>query len=1019
MDDGAIAIRELDTTAPGPDGTPGGGGVVRWRDALITCDDVEANVMRRPRRAGLRKPYPCAARPVGDSSGGGDSGSADGGAGELRRASSALLGATQGPVFLSLTSNISLATGFGYWNVLTRGSAGRLVLRGSPGAATTLDLAGREDAWVWEPPPSFSDPTFAYLYDMTLVNLPYSTHPSSPTDLMVLATLSFSVRSSWRADGPLPGSAMGLWGPRLRLTLCTLVLPDEEVAFLRGGAEEAAAAAADAGTPPGPTWAALSGGFTLSMQVAGVSPVTGEAGSGVLVVDWLELQPAVLLLNCTLLSASAYAALPGAVPLLPQSRVWPPLLLHGNRSRALAQGPSGLAVAPGLEAALAVQERMCGQEPGGAAVTLVARRHDDTVSPGGQGPEDGIAVGGAEVAGPEAGLDSPGSPAAGDVCTVSGYAPELVVGRTFTDLKNLVLYNLAPGGSGTPLEGGDAAWVNSSLPLWYFSLTRSASPGDPAPLLLLDNVTLVVPEPEWRALAAAPLLLDSSSGVLVLASARHYGWYGTHVTVTYTLPLDAPAEASLVPYPAVRLPYQEFAVAAALKRQVAEAGLGAGQMMGQTETPAVGSENRGAAPQSAKLPPNNSSAESLTPAPLAAPEPQDDQAFLQDVSAELGGGDSDLQVSSVLGRGAFGVVYTGRWRSLPVAVKTLVLPEVAAGSEDGQRRRAVLEAAISLSMAHENIVATYTYMLKPLVQQPPSTEDGAADGGGSPGRSAGPDEITVADGGADAYKLYIVQELCNGGSLYDALARGMAGSVRNGGSGRRLALRLALDVARGVAHVHACRIVHGDLKPDNVLLVVAEEAGDEQDESAAASNAGNDATAPEAPLPCPGSAFALPHDAVEPAPAPEPALRDAAFPSFVTAKVADFGLSLPLPEDATHQSKLYQGTPMRLAPEVASHGRLSARSDAWSYGTMLIELFYGCTFDDIAATFMAMLEGSGPAKMEYRKLCTLLLQDMLRTPEHAYTLLTASCFAPEPHNRPTFEHIVSQLEQIMGVAKQE
>ncbi|KXZ47115.1 hypothetical protein GPECTOR_38g353 [Gonium pectorale] len=244
-------------------------------------------------RPGLWKPYPCAARPVGGSGGGG--------AEELRRASSALLNSANGPVFISLTSNISLMTGFGYWNVLTQGSTGRLVLRGSPGAATTLDLAGRKDAWVWEPQPSSPDSTYAYLYDMTLVNLPYSTHPGGPADLMALAVLSFGVSSP-----PGVGSAVFGTSPRLHLTRCTLVLPDEEVTFLRGRVE-----------------AVLE---DLSLEE-----------DGKLVVERLELWPAVLLLNCTLLSASAYAALPGAVPLLPQSRIWPPLLLHNNRTQALEQ----------------------------------------------------------------------------------------------------------------------------------------------------------------------------------------------------------------------------------------------------------------------------------------------------------------------------------------------------------------------------------------------------------------------------------------------------------------------------------------------------------------------------------------------------------------------------------------------------------------------------------------------------------------------------------------------------------
>ena len=41
----------------------------------------------------------------------------------------------------------------------------------------------------------------------------------------------------------------------------------------------------------------------------------------------------------------------------------------------------------------------------------------------------------------------------------------------------------------------------------------------------------------------------------------------------------------------------------------------------------------------------------------------------------------------------------------------------------------------------------------------------------------------------------------------------MAGGIRGGGIREVLALRLALDVAQGMRHVHSCRIIHGDLKP--------------------------------------------------------------------------------------------------------------------------------------------------------------------------------------------------------------
>ncbi|PNH08390.1 putative sodium-coupled neutral amino acid transporter 7 [Tetrabaena socialis] len=75
--------------------------------------------------------------------------------------------------------------------------------------------------------------------------------------------------------------------------------------------------------------------------------------------------------------------------------------------------------------------------------------------------------------------------------------------------------------------------------------------------------------------------------------------------------------------------------------------------------------------------------------------------------------DPDLDVHTVIGCGSYGVVYSGVWRGLHVAVKTLVVPAAAAGMEGvlglagrdaHARQRAVLEAAISLSMSHPNVV---------------------------------------------------------------------------------------------------------------------------------------------------------------------------------------------------------------------------------------------------------------------------------------------------------------------------
>lgn len=54
----------------------------------------------------------------------------------------------------------------------------------------------------------------------------------------------------------------------------------------------------------------------------------------------------------------------------------------------------------------------------------------------------------------------------------------------------------------------------------------------------------------------------------------------------------------------------------------------------------------------------------------------------------------------------------GTWRGSVVAVKAIVLPAALSGKAK-RERMAVMEAAISSTMAHPNIVQTYTYDMRP------------------------------------------------------------------------------------------------------------------------------------------------------------------------------------------------------------------------------------------------------------------------------------------------------------------
>ncbi|HEY6003126.1 MAG TPA: protein kinase [Anaeromyxobacter sp.] len=124
-----------------------------------------------------------------------------------------------------------------------------------------------------------------------------------------------------------------------------------------------------------------------------------------------------------------------------------------------------------------------------------------------------------------------------------------------------------------------------------------------------------------------------------------------------------------------------------------------------------------------------------------------------------------------IGRGGFGIVYQARDRALGrlVAFKAVRTGDRAALREERLRREA--EAAALLS--HPNIVSMY-------------------------------------DAGHAEQGPYLVLELLRGQTLADRLEQGPIPL--------REALRIAVEIAKGLAHAHGAGVVHRDLKPANVFL---------------------------------------------------------------------------------------------------------------------------------------------------------------------------------------------------------
>jgi hypothetical protein len=249
----------------------------------------------------------------------------------------------------------------------------------------------------------------------------------------------------------------------------------------------------------------------------------------------------------------------------------------------------------------------------------------------------------------------------------------------------------------------------------------------------------------------------------------------------------------------------------------------------------------------------------------------------------------NYELREVIGRGTMGVVFKAYEHSLDrfVAIKILN-PELASNST--ARQRFAREAKIAAAIRHENVVAIYA--------------------------------VHEATG-----YTYLAMELVEGLSLEESIETIGPPPVAE-------ILRLAGQIAAGLAAAHARGIIHRDIKPGNIL--VEWETG--------------------------------------------------------RVKITDFGLARGSVDAGLSREGSLLGTPLYMSPEQASGKPVDARSDLFSYGSVLYTMCTGRSpfqAQSIVTTLMNVCEQEAPSPRLIRPdipewLDAVILRLLRKKPEERY-----------------------------------
>ncbi|GLC39687.1 hypothetical protein PLESTM_000926900 [Pleodorina starrii] len=306
----------------------------------------------------------------------------------------------------------------------------------------------------------------------------------------------------------------------------------------------------------------------------------------------------------------------------------------------------------------------------------------------------------------------------------------------------------------------------------------------------------------------------------------------------------------------------------------------------------------------------------------------------------------ELTLSEIVGKGGFGVVYKGTFKGSVAAVKVMY-----ARQHERQAMKDALEMAVLTTVSHPHIIQVFNCFTD-MVEDASGTNSPSPTEGRINVRFRGlqPDEDRSL-----ATCNILVMEYCDKASLRHAMKKGVF-HKRLGNTSVAVDLcaivQVLIEVAQAIQHLHSLKLIHCDIKPENVLLK-----------------------------------------------------SDGSKPIGFITKLSDFGLAKLLRENYYIVNRSGSGTVTHLAPELFQVGsKLTTSVDTFSFGIMMWELYTG-------QRAYGGLGRDAIIDRVYKKKARPIFP--LGVPQQ-YAALAKACWDNDPAARPPFTQVLLRLSEMLA-----